>query len=157
MFLHILLPAKTPSRNTKIWQAHICLHYFWPSWNQETLEISQSQLCLTDYPATRFCCCYPTEYNSCTHQFIINFPQISVINKFPRLSDISTPHFYSIVAAYYIAALYPFYAPSHWVTGVVAWRQNVSCGTWQQTKAHRNKDNKPGIRTLCFILGLWLI
>lgn len=61
MFLHILLSAKPPSRNTKIWQADLCLHYFWPSLNQEALEISQNQLCLTGYPVPRFC--HPTEYN----------------------------------------------------------------------------------------------
>lgn len=122
VFLHILLSAKTPSRNTKIWQVHLCLHYFWLSWNQETLEISQNQLCLPDYPATRFCCCNPTEYNV-THvhtNLLLIFHQITVINKFIRLSDIWTSHFYSVVAAYYIATLYSFYAPSHWVTGIVA-------------------------------------
>lgn len=122
VLLHILLSAKTPSSNTKIWQALLCLHYFWPSWSQETLEISQNQLCLTDYPDTRFCCCNPTEYNT-THvrtNLLLIFHQVTVINKFPRLSDIWTPHFFSVVAAYYIATLYSFYAPSHWATGVVA-------------------------------------
>lgn len=117
VLLHILLSEKTPSRNTKIWQAHLCLHCFWPSWNKETLEISQNQLCLTHYPATRFCCYKPTEYNiTHVHSNLL----LTVINKFPRLSDICSPHFYSIVAAYYIDSLYSFYGPSHWVSGIDA-------------------------------------
>lgn len=130
VFLHIPLSVKTPSRNTKIWQAYLCLHYFWPSWNQETLEISQNKLCLTDYSGSitieleyiRFSCCDPTEYNI-THvntNLLLIFHQITVINKFPRLSDIWTPHFNSTVAAYYIITSYSFYAPSHWVTGLAA-------------------------------------
>lgn len=69
--------------------------------------------------------------------------QVTVMNKFPWVPDTRKPHFYFTVAAHYLHTLKSFYAHPYGVIGIAAWRQDVSCGTRQQTAANDNQGNKP--------------